>query len=107
MNMVLGEAMRGRQLPQVAPHEANMGCPQFGQKTSSVGASNEFRPSLGAELSTWLQPRAAAGCLRGEDPPLPEVCEESPFLDLSNTGSSPVGDDRFAGDDGQTPIVKV
>jgi hypothetical protein len=25
MNMVLGEAMRGRQLPQVEPHAASMG----------------------------------------------------------------------------------
>ena len=90
MNMVLGDAMRGRQLPHVEPHAASMGCPQLGHGCSSVraGGAIDARKSSGGEPSTLLH----EGLRRGAGPRLPGLrLEGMPFFDLSNTGSSPLG----------------
>jgi hypothetical protein len=64
MNMVFGEAMRGRQLPQVEPQAASMGWPQFGQACSSIrtGADIDALISSGVGApSSRLQARETLG----------------------------------------------
>src|SRR5450631_2632219 len=92
MNMVLGEAMRGRQLPQVEPQAASMGWPQLGQGCSSVraGGAVETRTSSGEDVSSTLrQADLPTGLCRGAGPRL--LWDGIPFMGLSNTGGSPLG----------------
>jgi hypothetical protein len=53
--------MRGRQLPQVDPHAASMGCPQLGQACSSiladVAAMEALPSSAGDSFPALLQAR--------------------------------------------------
>jgi hypothetical protein len=55
MNIVFGDAMRGRQFPQVDPQAASIGCPQLGQACSSIRAgAMEARTSSGAGVPVAL-----------------------------------------------------
>jgi hypothetical protein len=63
MNMVFGDAIRGRQLPHVEPQAASMGCPQLGHDCSSIRAGAVIMTPLissGVEvLPALLHPREA------------------------------------------------
>ena len=94
MNMVLGDAMRGRQLPHVEPQAANIGCPQLGQGCSSICEEGGIEPrrSSGMEdSSTLLQALALTPGLRRDAEPALRLTAGMPFFGLSNTGSSPLG----------------
>jgi hypothetical protein len=125
MNTVLGDAMRGRQFPQVDPQADSMGWPQLGQGRSSVraGARDILDGSLGDEPSwmlcaqdpgevifrrgTGLRRRlfGAEGIPLDGDPEPPRSC-----FSLSNTECSPlgmIGLRRTMVNDGQTPSAKI
>jgi hypothetical protein len=126
MKTVLGEAMRGRQLPQVDPQAESMGWPQLGQGRSSVlagAARDALEESLADDPSlilTLQEPGELIFC-RGTglrrrlfgpdgipldgDPAPPRIC-----FSLSNTKGSPpgmIGLRRAMVNDGQTPSAKI
>jgi hypothetical protein len=108
MKTVFGDAMRGRQFPQVDPQADNMGWPQLGQGRSSVlagAARRDARDGSPAEvpslmstlhepgevifrLGTGLRRRlfGAEGIPLDGDPAPPRIC-----FSLSNTECSPLG----------------
>jgi hypothetical protein len=114
MNMVLGDAMRGRQLPHVDPQAASMGWPQLGQGCSSVlaGAAMDALRLVGRGEIVDLAPspamaRLGRGAFAEAFATALALARRGPFFWFVEHGKLAARDDRFAGGDGQTPIAKI